>query len=127
MTTEVSFGLVLNRLPPGGLEVTALGAKEGASPASSDFVGVSSRPEPSSAADSGTVSGTESSSRGESSKSQVFPAVSSQTPASNLFSFPPSLAPDLGFPADPASFSFKFSPLGKLQILPLRLSLEQLF
>jgi len=87
-STEVSFGLVLNRLPPGGLEVTALGAKEGASPASSAFVGVSSRPEPSSAADTGTVSGTEVSSGGESSRSQVFPAVSSRTPASNMFGFP---------------------------------------
>jgi hypothetical protein len=93
-----------------------LGAKEGASPASSAFVGVFSRPESSSAADTWTVSGTESSSGGESSRSQVFPAVSSQTPASNLFSFPPSPALDLGFPADPASFSFKFTPLGKLQI-----------
>jgi hypothetical protein len=39
LTPEVSSGLVLNRLPPGGLEVTALGATEGASPASSVFVG----------------------------------------------------------------------------------------
>jgi hypothetical protein len=109
-TTEVSSGLVLNRLPPGGLEVTALGVKEGASPASSVFVGDFSRSKPSSAA----VTGTESSSGGESSSSQVFPAVSSRTPAFNLFGFPPSPAPDLGFPADPASF--KFTPLGKLQI-----------
>jgi hypothetical protein len=40
--------------------------------------------------------------------------VSSWTPASNLFDFPPSPAPDLGFPADSASVSFKFTPLGKL-------------
>jgi hypothetical protein len=86
-STEVSSRFVLNRLPPGGLEVTALGAKEGASPASSAFVGIS-RPEPSSAADTGTVSGTEVSSGGESSRSQVFPAVSSRTPASNMFGFP---------------------------------------
>jgi hypothetical protein len=78
-TSEVSSGLVLNRLPHGGLEVTMLGAKEGASPASSAFVGDSTRSEPSSAADTGTVSGTESSSGGESSSSQVFPAVSSRT------------------------------------------------
>jgi hypothetical protein len=115
-STEVSSRLVLNRLPPGGLEVTALGAKEGASLASSAFVGVSSRSEPSSAANTGTVSGTEVSSGGESSKSQVFPAVSSRTPASNLFGFPPSPAPDLGFPADSAFVSFKFTPLGKLLI-----------
>jgi hypothetical protein len=69
MSTEVSSGLVLNWLPPGGLEVTALGAKEGVSPASSNFVGVSSRPEPSLAADTGTISGTEVSSEGESSRS----------------------------------------------------------
>jgi hypothetical protein len=115
-STEVSSGLVLNRLPTGGLEVTALGAKEGASPASSAFVGVSSRPEPSSAADTRTVSGTEVSSRGESSRFHVFPAISSRTPASNLFGFPPSPALDLGFPADSASVSFKFTPLGKLLI-----------
>jgi hypothetical protein len=108
-TTEVSSGLVLNWLPHGGLEVTALGAKEGASPASSAFVGDSSRSEPSSAADTGT----KSSSGGESSSSQVFPAVSSRTPASNLFGFPPS--PDLAFPTDLAPFSFKLTPLGKLQ------------
>jgi hypothetical protein len=113
-STEVSSGLVLNRLPLGGLEVTALGAKEGASPASSAFVGDFSRSEPSSTAVTGTVTGTESSSGGDSSSSQVFPAVSSRTPASNLFGFPPSPAPDLGFPAGPASF--KFTPLGKLQI-----------
>jgi hypothetical protein len=70
-TTEVSSGLVLNRLPPGGLEVTALGAKEGASLASSVFVGDSSRSEPLSAA----VTGTESSSEGELSSSQVFPVL----------------------------------------------------
>jgi hypothetical protein len=45
----------------------------------------------------------------------VFPAVSSQTPASNLFNFPPPPALNLTFPADPAPFSFKFTPLGKLQ------------
>jgi hypothetical protein len=92
-----------------------LGAKEGASPASSAFVGDSSRSEHSSAADTGTVTGTESSSGGESSSSQVFPAVSSQTSASNLFGFPPPPTPDLTFPTDPAPFSFKFTPLGKLQ------------
>jgi hypothetical protein len=111
---EVSSELVLNRLPPGGLEVTVLGAKEGASPASSAFVGDFSKSEPSSAAVTGTVTGTKSSSGGESSSSQVFPAVSSQTPASNLFGFPPSPELDLGFPA--GSASFKFTPLGKLQI-----------
>jgi hypothetical protein len=67
--TEVSSGLVLNRLPHGGLEVTALGAKEGASPASSVFVGDSSRSEHSSAVDTGIVTGMESSSGGESSSS----------------------------------------------------------
>lgn len=113
-TTEVSSGLVLNRIPPGGLEDTALGAKKGASPGSTGFVGVSPRPEPSSVADTGSISGTESPSGGESSRSQVFLAVSSRTPASNLFGFPPSPAPDLGFPAVTASF--KFTPLGKLQI-----------
>jgi hypothetical protein len=108
-TTKVSSGLVLNRLPPGGLEVTALGAKEGASPASLIFVGDSSR--------SAAVTGTESSSGGELSSSQVFLVFSSQTPASNLFGFPPSSAPDLGFPVDPAPSSapvFKFTPLGTL-------------
>jgi hypothetical protein len=113
-TTEVSSGLVLNRIPTGGLEDTALGAKKGASPGSTGFVGVSPRPEPSSVADTGSISGTESPSKGESSRSQVFPAVYGRTPASNLFGFPPSPAPDLGFPAVTASF--KFSPLGKLQI-----------
>jgi hypothetical protein len=68
----VSSGLIMNRLPPGGLEVTSLGAKEGASLASSAFVGVSSRSEPLSAADTETVSGMEVSSGGESSRSQVF-------------------------------------------------------
>jgi hypothetical protein len=46
----------------------------------------------------------------------VFPAVSSQTPAFNLFGYPPSPTPDLGFPTDFASVSFKFTPLGKLLI-----------
>jgi hypothetical protein len=59
-TTEVSSGLVLNRLPPGGLEDTTLGAKEGARPGSTGFVWVSPRPEPSSVVDTGSVSGTES-------------------------------------------------------------------
>jgi hypothetical protein len=59
------YSLVLNRLPPGGLEVIALGAKEGASPASSVFVG-GSRSEPSSAAVTGTVTGMESCFGGES-------------------------------------------------------------
>jgi hypothetical protein len=116
---EVSSGLALNRFPPGGLEVIALGAKEGASPASSVFVGDSSRSEPSSAVDTRTITGTESSSWGESSSSQVFPVFSSRTPASNLFGFPPSSAPDLGFPGDPTTDSasvFKFTPLGTLQI-----------
>jgi hypothetical protein len=89
-TSEVSSGLVVNRLPPGGLEVTALGATEGASPASSVFVGDSFMSEPSSAA----VIGTESSSGGESSSSQVFLVFSSRTPASKVFIFPPSPAPD---------------------------------
>jgi hypothetical protein len=114
-TTEVSSGLVLNRLPLGDLEATALEAKAGASLASSVFVGGSSRSEPSSAA----VTGTEFSSGGESSSPQVVPVFSSRTPASNLFGFPPSLAPDLGFTADPAPYSasvFKFTPLGTLQI-----------
>jgi hypothetical protein len=60
-----------------------------------------------------------SSSRGESSSSQVFPVSSSRTPASKEFDFPPSPAPDLGFPVDPAPPStpvFKFTPLGTLQI-----------
>jgi hypothetical protein len=34
----------------------------------------------------------------------------------HVFGFPPSPAPDLGFPADSASVSFKFTPLGKLLI-----------
>jgi hypothetical protein len=117
-TPEVSFGLVLNRLPPGGLEVTTLGATEGASPTSLVFGGDSFRSEPSSA----TVTGTDpflSSSGGESSSSQMFLVYSSQTPASKVFGFPLSLAPDLGFLADPAPPSapvFKFTPLGTLQI-----------
>jgi hypothetical protein len=92
-----------------------LGATDGVSPASSVFVGDSFRSEPSSAA----VTGTESSSGGVSSSSQVFSVFSSGTPASKVFGFPPSLAPDLGFPADPAPSSppvFKFTPLGMLQI-----------
>jgi len=64
-TPEVSSRMVLNRLPPGGLEVIALGATEGVSAASSVFVEDSFRSEPSSAA----VTGTESSSGGESSSS----------------------------------------------------------
>jgi hypothetical protein len=116
-TTEVSYGLVMNWLPPGGLEVTALGAKEGASPASSVFVGGSSRSEPSSEIVTGTVTGTESSSGGESSSPHVVPVFSSRTPAFNLFGFPPSPAPDMGFPANPAPYSasiFKFTPLKTL-------------
>jgi len=114
-TTEVSSGLVLNRIPNGGSEDTALGAKKGASPGSTGFVGVSPRPEPPSVADDGFISGTESPSGGESSRSQVIPAVSSWNPASHLFGFPPSPAPDLGFPAA-TTVSFNFTPLGKLQI-----------
>lgn len=37
-TPEASSGLILNRLPLGSLEVTALGATEGTSPASSVFI-----------------------------------------------------------------------------------------
>jgi hypothetical protein len=114
-TPEVSSRLVLNRLPPGGLEVTSLGATEGVNPASSTFVGHSFRSEPSSAA----VTGMESFPKGESSRSQVFPVFSSRTPASKAFSFPSLPTPDLGFPADPAPSSgpvFKFTPFGMLQI-----------
>jgi hypothetical protein len=49
----------------------------------------------------------------------VVPVFSSQTPASNLFAFSPSLASDLGFSTDPAPYSafvFKFTPLEMLQI-----------
>jgi hypothetical protein len=118
-TTEVSSGLVLNRLPPGVSEVTTLGAKEGASPTSSVFVGGSSRSEPSLAAVIGTVTGTESSSGGESSSPQVVPVFSSRTLASNLFGFPLSPASNLGCTTDPAPYSasvVKFTPLGTLQI-----------
>jgi hypothetical protein len=114
-TMEVSSGLVLNRLPLGVLEVIALGAKAGVSPASSVFVGGSSRSEPSSTA----VTGMESSSGGESSCPQVVLVFSSRTLASNLFGFPPSPASDLGFTGDLAPYSasvFKFTPLGTLQI-----------
>jgi hypothetical protein len=117
-TSEVSSGLVLNRIPLGGLEVTTLGATEGASPASLVFVGDSFRSEPSLAAVTGTAPFM-SSSGGESSSSQVFSVSSSQTPASKEFGFPPSPALDLGFLADPAPSSapvFKFTPLGPLQI-----------
>jgi hypothetical protein len=81
-----------------------LGAKEGASPASSAFVGGSSRSEPTSAADTGTVTGTEPLFGGKLSCSQVFPGFSCRTQASDLFGFPPSPATDLGFPADPATY-----------------------
>jgi hypothetical protein len=116
-TTEMSSGLVLNRILPGGLEVSALGDKVGVSPASSADVGIYPRPESSSETVTGTDSGTESFSGGESSRSQVPSAVScsSVNPASNRFGFPPSPAPDLGFPGGPASTSFKLTPLGKLQ------------
>jgi hypothetical protein len=116
-TPEVSSGLVLNWLFPGGLEVTALGAIEGASPASSVFVGDSFRSEPSLAAVTGTTLFM-SSSGGESSSSQVFPVSSSWTPASKAFGFPLLVAPDLGFSANPAPSAhvFKFTPLGTLQI-----------
>jgi hypothetical protein len=104
-------------LPLGGLEVIALGATEGASPASSVFVGDSFKLEPSSEAVTGTAlfmsySGSESSS------SQVFPMSSNWTPAFKEFGFPPSPAPDLGFSADPAPSApvFKFTPLWTLQI-----------
>jgi hypothetical protein len=103
-TLEGYSGLILNQFPPWGSEVTALGAKEGASLASSAFVGGSSRSEPTSAADTGTVTGTESMFGGESSCSQVFPGFSCRTQASDLLGFPPSLATNLGFPADPATY-----------------------
>jgi hypothetical protein len=54
-TPEVSSGLVLNWLPPGGLVVTALGATEGVSPTLSVFVGDYFRSEPSLAAVTGTA------------------------------------------------------------------------
>lgn len=117
-TPEVSSGLVLNRLPLGGLEVTALGIIEDASQTSSVFVGDSFRSKPSSAAITGTAPFM-SSFGGESSSSQVFPVSSSRTPASKEFGFPPSQTPDLGFSADHAPSSkpvFKFTPLGTLQI-----------
>jgi hypothetical protein len=97
--------------------VSALGDKVGVSPASSADVGIYPRPESSSETVTGTDSGTESFSGGEPSRSQVPSAVScsSVNPASNRFGFPPSPAPDLGFPGGPASTSFKFTPLGKLQ------------
>jgi hypothetical protein len=91
-----------------------LGAIEGASLASSVFVGDFFESEPSSAAGTGT----ESSFGGVLSSSQVFPVFSSRTPASKVFGFPPWPAQDLGFPADPAPSTpvFKFTPLGTLQI-----------
>jgi len=95
-TLELSSGLVLNRLPPGGLEVTGLGVTEGVSPASPIFVGDSFRSKPSSAAVTRTAP-VVSSSGGELSSSQVFPVSSSQTPASKEFGFPPSPAPDWVF------------------------------
>jgi hypothetical protein len=102
--SEGYFGLILNRFPPKGLEVTALGAKEGASPASSAFVGGSSRSEPTSATATGTVTGTKSLFGGESSCSQVLPGFSCRTQASDLFGFPLSPATNLGFLADPATY-----------------------
>jgi hypothetical protein len=116
-TPEVSFGLVLYWLPPGGLEATVLGATKGASPASSGFVGDSFRSEPSLAAVTGTAPFM-SSFGGELSSSQVFSVSSGRTPASKEFGFPPSPASDPGFSADlaPSTPVFNFTPLGTLQI-----------
>jgi hypothetical protein len=111
-TLELSSGLVLNRLPPGGLEVTGLGVIEGVSPASPIFVGDSFRSKPSSAAVTRTAP-VVSSSGGELSSSQVFPVSSSQTPASKEFGFPPSPAPDWVFRQILLLWLvFKFTPFG---------------
>jgi hypothetical protein len=79
------------------------------------LLGISFRSEPLLAA----VTGMDpflSSSGGESSSSQVFSAYSSRTPASKVFGFPLSSAPDLGFSTDPTPLApvFKFTLLGTL-------------
>jgi hypothetical protein len=81
------------------------------------LLGISFRSEPSLAA----VTGTDpflSSSGGESSSFQVFLVYSSRTPASKVFGFPPSSAPDQGFSTDLAPLApvFKFTLLGTLHI-----------
>jgi hypothetical protein len=129
-TPEVFSGLVLNWLPPGGLEVTALGATEGASLASSVFVGDSFRSKPLSAA----VTGTESSFGGGSSSSQVFPVCFlaglqpikysvSPLQRHRIWVFPRILLLWLLSLCSLHWGRFRFLNL----ILPLRLSLEQLF
>jgi hypothetical protein len=78
-TSKVSFGLILARPPPGGLEVVALVAIEGAGSAILVSIGGSIRLEPSLSAVTGTTSFL-SSTGGES--SNIHPVLSSRTPTS---------------------------------------------
>jgi hypothetical protein len=113
-TSKVSSGLILARPPPGGLEVAASVAAEGAGPAISVSVGGSIRPKPSSLAVTGTTSFMPSTG-GES--SNVLTVLSSQTPASKEssegmgmlssgyvgFYYPPLPALELLLPVAPAA------------------------
>jgi hypothetical protein len=113
-TSKVSFGLILARPPPGGLEVVASVATEGAGPVISVSVGGSIRSEPSSLAVTGTTSFMPSTG-GES--SNVLTVLSSQTLASKEssegmgmvssgylgFCYPPLPAPELLLPVAPAA------------------------